>query len=158
MSVKQADEKSAQDANVNITPSTASRVKPVPVENAFPTPPRRDMSASQNGDPSPPVQTRLFGTGRSPKEHKSVEALRSHLSRGGNNSGRASAIDFDRQPRKEISQRKSQLFDQAFAVRESYYSARERVSRDSVIVVELRLNCCVRLSSLYDTWNANDRM
>lgn len=147
MSLEQQDNTPNEGA---ITPSTASRVKPAPVENAFPTPPRREISRaseSQQSGRQSPATSRLFGRDKSspgPKEHKSVEALRAIMSRGGYSSGRSSVAEFDKPTRKEISQRKSQLFDQAFAVRESYYSAKERVTRDSVIVVELKLNCNVR--------------
>lgn len=138
------------EPNDAATPSTASRVKPVPVENAFPTPPRREgTGASQPHQNHSPTGSRLFGSDRpspGPKEHKSLEALRA-FSRGGYSSGRSSAMGFDQPTRKEVSQRKSQLFDQAFAARDSYYSAKERVGRDALIVVELKTNCGVSAPS-----------
>lgn len=130
------------EATDAVTPSTASRVKPAPVENAFPTPPRREGARASDS----PTASRLFGGGKpspGPKEHKSLEALRA-FSRGGYNSGRSSATDLERP---KIHQRKSQLFDQAFAVRDSYYSAKERVGRDALIIVELKTNCGVCVSS-----------
>lgn len=150
MASEQQDE--AQEQNGNGTPSTASRIRPAPVENAFPTPtpPRRQASRrseSQRSGRQSPAPSRLFQLGKSspaPKEHKSVEALRSNVSRGGSN-GLSSAGELEKSwQRKELSKRTSQFFDQAFAVREPYNSARDRVTRDSLTVVELRTNCCVR--------------
>lgn len=133
----------------NGTPSTASRVKPVAVENAFPTPPRRDPSGASEPQKSglqSPVAARLFGLGKmSPalKEHKSAEVLRSQVIRG-HVLGYPTANELEKvSGRKDISKKNSQYFDQSFAVRESYYSAKERVTRDSVMIVEIRLNCCV---------------
>lgn len=42
---------------------------------------------------------------------------------------------------KEVSKKNSQVFEQAFAIREPYHSAKARVYRDSMIVFELKLNC-----------------
>lgn len=133
------------------TPSTASRVRPAPVENAFPTPtpPRRDnsrRSESQRSGRQSPALNRLVQFGKSspaPKEYKSIEALRSNVSRGGSN-GLSSASELEKSWQKnDLSKRTSQFFDQAFAVREPHNTARDRVARDSMIVVELRTNCCV---------------
>lgn len=139
------------EQNGNGTPSTASRIRPAPVENAFPTPtpPRRQesrRSESQRSGRQSPAPGRLFLFGKSspaPKEHKSVEALRSNVSRGGSN-GLSSASELEKSwQRKELSKRTSLFFDQAFAVREPYNSARERVARDAMMVADLRTNCCV---------------
>jgi len=141
----------AHEQNGNGTPSTASRIRPAPVENAFPTPtpPRRQeprRSGSQKSDRRSTAPNRLFHLGKSspaPKEHKSVEVLRSNVSRGGSN-GLSSASELEKSwQNKELSKRNSQFFDQAFAVRQPYNSARDRVTRDSMIVVELRTSCCV---------------
>ena len=139
------------EQNRDGTPSTASRIRPAPVENAFPTPtpPRRQYSRrseSQKSGRQSPAPSRLFQIGKSspaPKEHKSIEALRSNVSRGGSN-GLSSASELEKSwQRKDVSKRTSQFFDQAFAIRDPYNSARDRVAKDSVIVVELRTNCCV---------------
>lgn len=141
----------AHEQNGNGTPSTASHIRPAPVENAFPTPtpPRRQeprRSRSQKSDRRSTAPNRLFHLGKSspaPKEHKSVEVLRSNVSRGGSN-GLSSASELEKTwQNKELSKRNSQFFDQAFAVRPPYNSARDRVTRDSMIVVELRTSCCV---------------
>ena len=142
---------STDEQNDGGTPSTASHIRPAPVENAFPTPTppggrgsRR--SESQRSDQHPTAPTRLFQFGKSlpaPKEHKSVEAQRSNVSRGGSN-GLSGAGELEKSwQSKDLSKRTSQFFDQAFAVREPYNSARERVARDSMIVVELQTNGCV---------------
>jgi len=139
------------EENGNGTPSTASRIRSAPIENAFPTPtpPRRQesrRSESQKSDRRSTAPNRLFHLGRSspaPKEHKSVEVLRSNVSRGGSN-GLSSASELEKSwQNKDLSKRNSQFFDQAFAVRPPYNSAKDRVARDSMIVVELRTSCCV---------------
>lgn len=137
-----------QDQSGNVTPSTASRIKSAAVENAFPTPPRRDLSRAsepQRNDRQSPAAIRLFGLGKvSPalREHKSAEVLKSQAMRS--NVLGSKSYELEKAcDRKEVSKKNSQYFDQSFAVRESYYSAKERVTRDSVMVVEIRLNCCV---------------
>lgn len=155
MSFDQPDDNPEQPENG--TPSTASRVKPTAVENAFPTPPRRDPSRAsepQRSGRQSPAAARLFGLGKmSPvlKEHKSAEVLRTQAIRG-HMLGPSTANELEKvRERKEIAKKNSQYFDQSFAVRESYYSAKERVTRDSVMIVEIQLNCCV--SSLQDFWD-----
>lgn len=79
------------------------------------------------------------------KEYKSQEILRSSVSRA-HNSGLSSSNELEKSWRSgQVSKKNSQFFDQAFAIREPYYSAKERVTRDSLIVVEFQYNCCVRL-------------
>lgn len=46
--------------------------------------------------------------------------------------------------RRELAKKKSQYYDDAFAVRESNTSARERVHRESMVMVEVRTNVIVR--------------
>jgi hypothetical protein len=43
----------------------------------------------------------------------------------------------------ELSRRRSQFYDDAFAYRESNYSARERVSRESMVMADVRTNVIV---------------
>ncbi|KAK5069649.1 hypothetical protein LTR64_008330 [Lithohypha guttulata] len=133
----------------NGTPSTASRIKPAPLENAFPTPPRRNPSRASEGPVEgrqSPVPGRLFGISKSSpavKEYKSQEILRSSVS-GAHNSGLSSSNEVEKSWRSgQVSKKNSQFFDQAFAIREPYYSAKERVTRDSLIVVEFQYNCCL---------------
>lgn len=45
--------------------------------------------------------------------------------------------------RQELSKKKSQYYDEAFAYRESSHSAKDRVSRDSVVTAAVKLNCHV---------------
>jgi hypothetical protein len=46
--------------------------------------------------------------------------------------------------RKELLRKKSQYYDDAFAVRESNTSARERIHRESTVIAEIRTNVIVR--------------
>jgi hypothetical protein len=46
--------------------------------------------------------------------------------------------------RRELAKQKSQYYDDAFAVRESKTSARERFHRESMVMVEVRTNVIVR--------------
>ena len=48
--------------------------------------------------------------------------------------------------RLHISKKRSQYYGDAFAYRESNNTAKERVSKDSVILAEIRMNSCVRTS------------
>jgi hypothetical protein len=45
---------------------------------------------------------------------------------------------------RELAKKKSQYYNDAFAVRESNTSARERVHRESMVMVEVRTNVIVR--------------
>lgn len=133
----------------NVTPSTASRVKSAPVESVFPTPtPRRVTSKNSMNDrhstafPIPFIF--LPKSSPAPRQHKSVEVLGTNART--NSSFMSVTSDLEKQySSKEVSKKNSQIFDQAFAVREPYHSAKARVYRDSMIVLELKLNCEVGL-------------
>ena len=45
--------------------------------------------------------------------------------------------------RRELSKKKSQYYSEAFAYREPSNTAKERVVKDSVILAEVKMNCCV---------------
>lgn len=47
------------------------------------------------------------------------------------------------QERREMSKRRSQYYEDVFAYREPHLSARERISRDSMVVADLRTNVIV---------------
>jgi hypothetical protein len=64
--------------------------------------------------------------------------------------GNAGSYSPGRTPeRKELAKKKSQYYDDAFAVRESNTSARERVHRESMVMVEVRTNVIVRPQAYY---------
>lgn len=144
------------EANGNGTPSTASRVKGVAVESVFTTPtPRRDISkdsTSGRRSPAPPIPFIFVPkSSPAPRQHKSVEVLGTNARI--NSSVMSAASDLEKQfLQKEISKKNSQHFDQAFAVRESYHSAKSRIYGDSMIVLELQLNRCVSLMTLSEIW------
>lgn len=151
MTIDQQDASNDQQIT-NGTPSTASRIKPAALESVFPTPARRARSRStdsQNNDQPSPLPSQKLGfannASSTPQKHKSIEALRSHASRALMNR-RSSSADPDRSwQRREASKKTSQYFEEAFAVRPPYNTARDRVARDSMIVAELCLNCLVDL-------------
>jgi hypothetical protein len=53
------------------------------------------------------------------------------------------AAAWDRQ---QLSKKRSQYYGEAFAYREPHNTAKDRVTRDSVIVAEIKLNCEVSLA------------
>lgn len=130
---------------VEVTPSTASRIRPAPIENAFPTPTppqRQDSRTSEKKRPDSPALTRFMSIGKSspaPRLHKSVEALRTDVSHFKGDSYQTLDGSENRQ-RKDISKKNSLYFENIFATRGPYNSAKERVVRDSTIIVELSLN------------------
>jgi len=134
----------------NGTPSTSSRIKPVALESVFPTPSRRARSRSTstlNNDQALPLPSQNFGFANNasltPQKYKSIEVLRSHASRALMNR-RSSSIDPEKSWRsREASKKTSQYFEEAFAVRPPYNTAKDRVARGSMIVAELCLNCLV---------------
>jgi hypothetical protein len=59
--------------------------------------------------------------------------------------GDSSTLSLGKTPeRRELAKTKSQYYDDAFAVRESNTLARERVHRESMVMVEVRTNVIVR--------------
>jgi hypothetical protein len=129
-------------------PSSASRVRAAQVENAFPTPPRGqtpDTSFRINGRMSP-APFKLLNTRRAqstPPDHIDKSVLR-NPSRD-NPSTLPTASDLEQSwSRSQLSKKRSQYYSDAFAYREPYNSAKERVIRDSMILADVKLNCCVR--------------
>lgn len=57
------------------------------------------------------------------------------------------ATTWDRQ---QLSKKRSQYYGEVFAYREPHNTAKDRVTRDSVIVAEIKLNCKVGLQELQD--------
>lgn len=147
------------------TPSTASRIRPVAVENAFPTPtpPRRQQSRAP-GQPDngrePPGLSKFMHLGKSspaPKECRSVEALIPTTSRE-NGTGLSSTSELENSwHRRVLSKKNSLYFDQVFTAREPYNSARERLARDSVVMAELQINeAAVRQQRVFEQDEAGD--
>jgi hypothetical protein len=125
--------------------STASHVRASQVENAFPTPPRGvtpDASFRINGRSSP-APAKLLNMQRAqstPPELTNNHAFR-HVS---HSSDLPDAASLEQSwSRAHLSKKKSQYYSDAFAYREPQNSARERVVRDSMIIAEVKLNCCV---------------
>ena len=56
--------------------------------------------------------------------------------------------------RLHLSKKRSQYYSDAFAYREPNNTAKDRVARDSVILAEVKLNCCV--SDHYEIESASD--
>lgn len=128
-------------------PSSASRVRESQVENAFPTPPRpndSDSSLPANGRASPgPRKFMNFQRAQStPPDLTDSSRIRS-LTRG--TDGALPDIHNLEQSwsRLHLSKKKSQYYSDVFAYREPNNSARDRVVRDSVILADVKLNCCV---------------
>ena len=132
--------------HLSSTPSSASQIKPQSVENAFPTPPFDTPArlASRNKAPPSPAPAKLLNFPRAastPPEttnDKRFRSLSSALSED-------SAGDHSWQ-RLQLARKKSQYYTDAFAYREPYHNAKDRVARDSVVTAEVKLNCCVRTS------------
>jgi Macrophage migration inhibitory factor (MIF) len=131
------------------TPSSATCVKASQVENAFPTPPRGvtpDPNFRINGRLSPgprkfmSVQERAQST---PPELTNDRRFRSLTKGTGSESLEQSWS------RRALSKKKSQYYEEAFACREPYHTAKDRVVKDSVILADVKLNCCVSEQSKY---------
>jgi hypothetical protein len=129
--------------------STASHVRASQVENAFPTPPRGvtpDASFRINGRSSPaPAKLLNMQRARStPPELTNDNAFR-HVSYGTSSDLPDAASLEQSWSRAHLSKKRSQYYSDAFAYREPQNSARERVVRDSMIIAEVKLNCCVSI-------------
>ncbi|EXJ61736.1 hypothetical protein A1O7_02165 [Cladophialophora yegresii CBS 114405] len=129
------------------TPSSTSRINGTAVENAFPTPP--------TGDTAPENASRLNGR-ISPAPRKLLPLQRaqstppelSHSTQFGvltkGSQGLSDLASLEHSWSKlGLSKKKSQYYDNAFAYREPNNTAKERVAKDSVILAEVKLNCCV---------------
>ena len=65
------------------------------------------------------------------------------LTRGAGGDLPSESSDDQSWSRRELSKKKSQYYSEAFAYREPSNTAKERVMKDSVIMAEVKMNCCV---------------
>jgi hypothetical protein len=128
-------------------PSSTSRVKASQVENAFPTPPKgapSDDSFHIDDRISPaPAKFMNFQRAQStPPDLTSGSRLRNftHGTVGDLPDTRNLEQSWSRL---HASKKRSQYFSDAFAYRESNNTAKDRVARDTAVLAEVKLNCCV---------------
>ena len=133
--------------------SSASRVKASPVENAFPTPPKpAESSASTfpliNGrtSPAPGKFMNVQRAQSTPPQFTDDSRFRS-LTRGTVGDLPDAQSLEQTWSRRHLSKKRSQYYSEAFAYREPSNTAKDRVVRDSVILAEVKLNCCVSRSN-----------
>lgn len=134
-------------------PSTASRVRAAQVENAFPTPPRGqtpDLSFRINGRMSP-------GPSKFLNMHRAQSTPPDLVDRHPSREKPAQlppASELEQSwSQSQLSKKRSQYYSDAFAYREPNNTAKDRVVRDSVIIADVKLNCCVRAASLPSLWD-----
>ena len=130
-------------------PSPESRIKAGHFENAFPTPPRGvtpDGSFRIKGIVSP-AAARILQTQRAqstPPELTNDTRFRS-LRRGTVSDGADVSGSDQSWSRRDLSRKKSQYYSEAFAYREASGTAKDRVLKESFIIAEVKMNCCVSL-------------
>ena len=122
-------------------PSSASRVRPAQVEDAFPTPPRGKIP-----DPAFCVNGRLSSAPDKFLNMQRAQSTPPELTNDPQLANRripgASSAEQSWSQR-QLSKRRSQYYSDAFSYREPHNNAKERVVRDSIILAEVNLNCCV---------------
>ncbi len=130
------------------TPSSTSRINGTAIENAFPTPP--------TGTTAPEIAFHLKGR-MSPGPHRFLPLQRAQstppeltqsnqfgiLTKGSRRLTDVTSLEH-LWSMLGLSKKRSQYYDNAFAYREANNTAKERIAKDSVILAELKLNCCVR--------------
>ncbi|EXJ87465.1 hypothetical protein A1O3_04425 [Capronia epimyces CBS 606.96] len=131
------------------TPSSNSRINATAVENAFPTP--------STGDSSDAFYRIKGSTGMSPAPKRMINQNRAqstppeitHSTQFGiltkSTDGHLSDVaSLERSwQRLHLSKKKSQYYSDAFASREPTNTAKDRVAKDSVVLAEIKLNCCL---------------
>ncbi|EXJ83672.1 hypothetical protein A1O1_07296 [Capronia coronata CBS 617.96] len=129
------------------TPSSNSRINATPIENAFPTPPTGDYTEALfriKGRMSPPPRRMI-----SQERAQSTPPELTHSNQFGiltkTAEGHLSDVaSLERSWQKlRLSKKKSQYYSEAFAYREPSNAAKDRVAKDWVILVEIKMNCCV---------------
>ncbi|KAJ9605968.1 hypothetical protein H2200_009817 [Cladophialophora chaetospira] len=129
------------------TPSSSSRINGTAIENAFPTPPTRttvpETAFHLKGRMSPGPR-RLLPLQRA--QSTPPELTQSNqfgiLTKGSRGLSDVNSLEHS-WSRLGLSKKRSQYYDNAFAYREANNTAKERVAKDSVILAEVKLNCCV---------------
>ncbi len=141
-------------------PSSASRIKGSHVGSASLTPPERGMPecplpVDQGRAPTPGMIMSLGRAQSTPPQLTNDSRFRS-LSRG-TDGDLPDASSLERSWSKlHLSKKRSQYYSNAFALRELSNPAKERVARDSVVVAEVKLNCCV--SEIKHMMSASDTL
>lgn len=129
-------------------PSSTSRVKRNQVEDAFPTPPRcqpSDTSFRVNGRASPATaELMALQRAQSTPPGLTKDSQFRSLTRGSVGDLPPTRDLEQSWSRFHLSKKRSQYYSDAFAYREPSNTAKERVVRDSIILVEVKLSCCVR--------------
>lgn len=134
------------EGDVNDTPSTASRIKQSVVENAFPTPPRRSLHAgslSRAGQTLAPPLRAALGIRRAastPPDNRHDPSRQLYPQVPISRAETARSSDKLTWHKQELTKRKSQYLEKAFAIREPSYSAKDRVARDSLVLAEIKIN------------------
>lgn len=130
------------------TPSSTSHINATPVENAFPTPPNGEISRYATyrlkGRISP-APKRLLNVQRAQSTPPEITRAYQLGTLTRTTDGQLSDVTSleNSWQRLHISKKRSQYYSDAFAYREPNNTARERVTKDFVIVAEVRMNCCV---------------
>lgn len=117
---------------------------PTPPEDAFGTPTlTHSLRTKGRMSPAPNKLLEMVRASSTPPDigfPKNRPNLPSHES----SAGLSSATNLEQiWKRRELSKKKSQYYDEAFAYREPNHSAKDRVLRDSVVTAAVKLNCHV---------------
>ncbi|EHY57209.1 hypothetical protein HRR83_002702 [Exophiala dermatitidis] len=134
-------------ATMPSTPSSRSRINATTIENAFPTPPTGEnpdtlFRIKGRMSPAPRRMIRLQRAQSTPPEltHSNQFGILTKSAEG----QLSDVASLERSWHKlHLSKKKSQYYSEAFAYRASTNSAKDRVAKDSVILVEIKLNCCL---------------
>ncbi|KIW84848.1 hypothetical protein Z517_00236 [Fonsecaea pedrosoi CBS 271.37] len=130
------------------TPSSTSRINATAIENAFPTPPTREMASDGAFHPKgliSPVPHKFPLLQRAQSTPPDLTRPTKFAIVSKSSQGQQSDVASLEQSwsRLHLSKKRSQYYDDAFAYRESSNTAKERVAKDWVILAEIKLNCCL---------------
>jgi hypothetical protein len=112
---------------------------PIKMSDVFPTPPK---AADLHSSSAPNKILDLKRAASTPPEVTNENYMRTSSKMAVNDllSAPHLASAWDRQ---QLSKKRSQYYGEVFAYREPHNTAKDRVTRDSVIVAEIKLNCKV---------------
>jgi hypothetical protein len=129
------------------TPSSTSRINGAAVENAFPTPPTGGTALGNDfhlkGRISPAPHKFLLQRAQSTPPELTHANQFGILTKSSQGLSDVATLEHS-WSRLRLSKKRSQYYDGAFAYREPNNTAKERITKDSVILAEVKLNCCVR--------------
>ena len=129
------------------TPSSTSRINGTAIENAFPTPPHFGAARLNDfhfkGRMSPAPHKFLLQRAQSTPPELTHSNQFGILTKSSQGLSDVATLEHSWN-RLRLSKKRSQYYDDAFAYREPNNTAKERVTKDSVILAEAKLNCCVR--------------